>query len=646
MYWYMFLMVLLLLGSWLIAKWRHEYRKILIINSCIASLIYILWRATTIPFQSGTVSMVLGVSLYIAELMGCIAFFNFQYLFMGTYVLKRKTLLDYNEEVVPYVDVLICTYNEPLYLLKMTIAAAINLEYPADRFRIHVCDDGRRNELKRVCEQYGVGYISRNDNQNAKAGNINNALKHVSGDLFAVLDADMIPKKDFLKKTVGYFSDKNVAFVQTPQVYYNQDMYQYNLARKIPNEQDFFMRDIQEARATKNATLHVGTNAVFSRKAVLESGGYPSYSLTEDMAIGMTLQANGYESVFVNEELVYGLSAVTFSELVKQRDRWCRGNLQVIKHNNILFKHGFTLGQKIAYLDGGLYWLANIQKMLYITLPLLYLITGITIMICRLDILFPIFVPYMFGQILVFSALAPKTRSIRWAHYYETIMAPYLSLSVIKELLALKINFKVTSKETIVEKRTFQGWVVMPHIVLFGLTILAWIVSVYKLVLGNIYIEAFAINILWSIYNMSGLITAIQVAWQKPIRRKTERVRIKYDVRCSVRYRGKYIPAMLKDLSGQGAGLKVSSDVSFRKGKRAYLVIDDVRISCLIVRSIRGEIGLEFRNMGPKEMKCIMSVFCENMEPYYKVQGKSESESILNRQQTGVRLKRSRSKIS
>ena len=73
---------------------------------------------------------------------------------------------------------------------------------------------GRRNDLKNLCKRYNVNYITRNDNEGAKAGNINNALKYLKGDLFAVLDADMIPKKEFLLKTVGYFSNENMAFVQ------------------------------------------------------------------------------------------------------------------------------------------------------------------------------------------------------------------------------------------------------------------------------------------------------------------------------------------------------------------------------------------------------------------------------------------------
>ena len=203
---------------------------------------------------------------------------------------------------------------------------------PSCKLNIYVCDDGRRIELKQLCNKYRVNYITREDNEGAKAGNINNALTHIKGDLFAVLDADMIPKKEFLQKTVGYFSDDNMAFVQTPQVYYNQDIYQYNLGRNIPNEQDFFMRDIQEARASRDAVLHVGTNAIFRKKYVEEIGGYPTCSITEDMAVGMLLQEKGYSSALINEELVLGLSANTFTELVKQRDRWCRGNLQVLKH--------------------------------------------------------------------------------------------------------------------------------------------------------------------------------------------------------------------------------------------------------------------------------------------------------------------------
>ena len=100
-------------------------------------------------------------------------------------------------ENIPSVDVLICTYNEPLNLLQKTIIASKNLDYPQNKLKIYICDDGHRNELKNLCEDYNVNYITRDNNEGAKAGNINNALSIITGDLFAVLDADMIPKKTF-----------------------------------------------------------------------------------------------------------------------------------------------------------------------------------------------------------------------------------------------------------------------------------------------------------------------------------------------------------------------------------------------------------------------------------------------------------------
>ena len=296
---YLIISITLLILTFIISIFKPSFRKLLIFTNAIISILYILWRVTTIP-TNNFISFILGITLYSAELLGLISFLIFQFLFTKKYKLIPKSLKDFKDDDFYIVDVFIFTYKDPLELLKKTIVASKNLNYPKNKFKVYVCDDGKRNELKDLCKLYNVNYITRNDNKGAKAGNINNAINIISGDLFAVLDADMIPKKEFLNRTVGYFSNKNTAFVQTPQVYYNQDMYQYNLSKNIPNEQDFFMRNIEEARASINAVLHVGTNAVFNRQYVLNIGGYPTCSITEDMAVGMLLQANGHDSVFIN----------------------------------------------------------------------------------------------------------------------------------------------------------------------------------------------------------------------------------------------------------------------------------------------------------------------------------------------------------
>ncbi|WP_294403853.1 glycosyltransferase [uncultured Clostridium sp.] len=618
---YTVIMCFLLGISYFIAKSNLNYRKCIIFLNTVVSSVYILWRAAVIPIHSGIFSFVMGVMLYSAELLGLIAFYNFQYLFYKKYRLEVKTLDVYKNEEIPFVDVLICTYNEPLYLLEKTIAACTNLHYPQNRLKIHICDDGRREKLKELSDKYGISYITRNDNAGAKAGNINNALKFLKGDLFVVLDADMIPKKSFLAKTVGYFYNENLAFIQTPQVYYNKDMYQYNLSKNIPNEQDFFMRDIQEARAANNAVLHVGTNAVFRRKYINEIGGYPTYSITEDMAVGMMLQSKGYDSLFINEELVLGLSAVTFEELVKQRDRWCRGNLQVLKHFNPIFMKGLSFSQKIAYFDGAVYWFSNLQKIIYMICPIIFLITGRLIIDASIESLLSFYIPFVLGNILIFEVLSPKTRSIRWSHYYNIAMAPHLSVSILKEFIGLKINFNITSKEVVQNKKYFQYKIVMPHILLMIVTIISWVISTRSLLNNNMIAGAYIINMAWSLYNFIGVGISLYVAYQKPIFRTSERILITENIATELNTNFCSICGSLIDISEFGVGVKLhnTNENILKPNDNIVLNLKETKFECEVIRTDNNFAALKFKKLYPSQMKIIMSIFTDNMSPYYKV---------------------------
>ena len=615
---YIIITLFLLFITFLISRKNASYRFFLITVNTVISLVYIIWRITVIPIHHGLISFILGIALYLAELLGLVAFFNFQYLFAKKYKLELKTLDDFKNNIVPSVDVLICTYNEPLSLLEKTMAASLNLNYPKDKLNIYICDDGHRNELKKLCNKYKINYITREDNEGAKAGNINNALTHIKGDLFAVLDADMIPKKEFLQKTVGYFSDDNMAFIQTPQVYYNQDIYQYNLGKNIPNEQDFFMRDIQEARASRDAVLHVGTNAVFRKKYVEEIGGYPTCSITEDMAVGMLLQEKGYSSALINEELVFGLSANTFTELVKQRDRWCRGNLQVLKHFNPLFSKGLNFGQKIAYFDGAVYWFSNLQKIVYIVCPLIYLLTSKLIIDSTIYSLLNVYIPFLVGQHLIFKTFSPKSRSVKWSHYYDTAMAPHLTLSIIKELLCLNIKFNITSKEVVLNKKSFQFKIVLPHIILAIISIIAWIVSTKLVIENNMHFGAYLLNILWSIFNFLGALISLKVAYQKPIFRISERIPVNDNIKVKIyNKKNNLIVGKLLDISGKGIGILLNENSTFEVKDTVKINLLNHNFSCTICRINKNILGLEFKSITPDEMKLIMSIFTENMQPHY-----------------------------
>lgn len=120
------------------------------------------------------------------------------------------------------VDVFFATYSEDPELVRHGLKAAKALRYPhAIKLEVHVLDDGKRPAMATVAAEEGVNYITRNDNLGFKAGNLRNAMTETSGDFILICDADMIPFPTFLEQTLGYFRDPKVAWVQTPQWFYD-----------------------------------------------------------------------------------------------------------------------------------------------------------------------------------------------------------------------------------------------------------------------------------------------------------------------------------------------------------------------------------------------------------------------------------------
>ncbi len=614
--------LVLLCLSYFLSKRAKKYQKFLIITNTVISLFYILWRFTTIPFSSG-VSMFLGLMLITAELIGLCQFFTFQFMFLRKYKREDKTLDSFIGQELPTVDVLICTYNEPISLLKKTVVAALNIDYPTEKLNVYVCDDGNRMEVGDLCMEYGAHWMTRKDNKGAKAGNINHALSKTTGDLFLVLDADMIPKRNFLSKTLGYFADEDVAFVQTPQIFYNMDMYQYNYRSNIPNEQDFFMRDVQEARASINAVLHVGTNAVFRKKHIEEIGGYPTCSITEDMAVGMLLHAKQFRGIFVNEELAFGLSTTMYTDLLKQRDRWCRGNLQVMF--KILPKALFSLtkAQRIAYFDGLLYWFSSIQKMIYLSIPIIYLLFGVTIIEASFHDLIVLFIPYIMGQLLIFKTLSPKTRSIRWSHIYDTAMAPHLTISILKQVLNLKIDFQVTRKEFECEKGYFQFRVVLPHIFLAVLSITSWYTGRLHLESGLITESGYLVNMMWSLYNIAALIICMYVAYQKPYTYKPEHISLEVpsDVAIKTTSNGAAKHYLLHYYTDNLVGIKCHGPHSFTVHDKVWFSYDGIQYIEAIVTDIKGKyVEFLFSKLNSKEFGIYMENYTKYLHTPYQLE--------------------------
>lgn len=231
--------------------------RLLYIGTFVTALIYIIWRTLfTLPLTYGVISLIAGLYLWIVEFLGMGESLN-HYIGMSSPLLPQKPEL----KDFPSVDVLIPTYNEPVDLLRKTILGAKQLEYPdLDKVKIYLCDDGNRKEVFDLANELNIYYLTRDENKHAKAGNLNNALKYTKGDLVAVFDADMIPLSHFLLETVPFFNEEKIGFIQTPQAFYNPDLFQYHLysEQRIPDEQDYFYRDVQLSRNKSNTVIFGG----------------------------------------------------------------------------------------------------------------------------------------------------------------------------------------------------------------------------------------------------------------------------------------------------------------------------------------------------------------------------------------------------
>jgi cellulose synthase (UDP-forming) len=167
------------------------------------------------------------------------------------------------------VDVFIATYNEPLDIVLNAAVAARNMHYPHNTW---ILDDGDRPEFAAAAHRIGVGYITRGADWEgkprfAKAGNVNNALFRTSGEFIAIFDADQVPEPEFLERVLGYFDDPEVAFVQTPQQFWNVPK-----SDPLGSQAELFYGSIQQGKDGWGAAFFCGSNAVLRREALMALG--------------------------------------------------------------------------------------------------------------------------------------------------------------------------------------------------------------------------------------------------------------------------------------------------------------------------------------------------------------------------------------
>ena len=270
------------------------------------------------------------------------------------------------------VDVFITTYGEPVETIRRTVRAAAEIR---GKHEVWVLDDGHSPEVAQLASEEGVHYLTRPGNKGAKAGNINHALRHTSGEFFVILDADFVPSPDFLVETLPFFANDTVAFVQTPQVYGNIHNF---ISRGAGFMQTVFYSLIQTGKNRFNSAFCVGTNVVFRRSAVEEIGGIYDKSKSEDIWTSIRLHQRGWQSVYIPTILAIGDTPETIEAYTKQQVRWATGAFEVFFRNNPLGDRKLTVDQRLQYFATSVFYAGGLVTFLLLVLPSLQIYFGLT----------------------------------------------------------------------------------------------------------------------------------------------------------------------------------------------------------------------------------------------------------------------------
>lgn len=485
------------------------------------------------------------------------------------------------------VDVMFATYNEDPELVRLGIQDAKRMHYPHPiDIRIHILDDGRRDEMRRVTEEEGANYISRTTNEGFKAGNLRNAMEQTDGDFLVICDADTRPFVTFLEHTLGYFRDPKMAWVQTPQWFFDLpegERLSTKMERRFGkiggtsgrlierligpvtfgadpfvNDPKMFYDIIQRRRNHANASFCCGAGSIHRREAVMEAAlrsfgekveqrtfaaeeiitvSGKEREVSSDLMAAIRTQASTTElltpyrfhvsediftSIVLHSDRERGwkskMHPIVESKMLSpqdlltwtvQRYKYAGGSLDILIHDNPLFRRGLTLQQRLMYATTFYSYLAPIWNLVFLFGPVIYLLTGISPVTAYSQDFFLHLIPF-----LITLELAMMVGT--WGISGYGAKASYLSFFPLglRAIWAVargqKISFPVTPK--VRQSGNFLR-LVRPQIAVVVLTLVGAIWAIGALILGGTphSISGVVANILWGLNNcfaMAGIIGA------------------------------------------------------------------------------------------------------------------------------------------
>jgi cellulose synthase (UDP-forming) len=418
----------------------------------------------------------------------------------------RNIIRQFDTKITPTVDIFITVVNEPVEIVKQTVLACKNINYIQKN--IYILNDGfvggydKWIDVYNLANELGVGCITRKTPGGAKAGNINNALANTNSDLVAIFDADHVPSLDFLSKTVPYFIDQKIGFVQSPQYYKN--FLNNFVTLGATEQQELFFGPIMNGKNNLNSAFMCGTNMILRRAMLDEVDGLCETNIAEDFMTSLLVHQKGWKSVYVPEVLAKGLAPEDFLSYSKQQFRWARGSMEILFWHNPIFSKTLTFAQKLNYFISASYYLGGFVVIINLLTPIIYLAFGLEPLHSSSMILPALFLPYIIFSVLILNMSTNSGYTFKALAFSNGSFWIFCK-ALISVIFRQKNSFQVTSKQKINGNFISLVW---PHLLYFGLGIAAVGFSFYKSGLT----PAIVTNASWVIFNMVTFVPFIMAA--------------------------------------------------------------------------------------------------------------------------------------
>ena len=466
------------------------------------------------------------------------------------------------------IDIYIPVFNEDPELVRQTIKAAKKVKkLPSWDVQIYLLDDSNDENMTRMAKEENIPQILRQSSKGRKAGAITKAMDDTLGDFIVIIDSDTRLFENILLHTLGYFKDDSVAWVQTPQWFCdlttgeNLDVHWYQrygklgeltakgiqkLVGKIKVGEDVFANDpavffdvIQRRRNNYNASFCCGATSIHRTSALRRVAitrwanriqkaknkkeaideidvEYISYHTSEDIYTSLLVHAHQpkkYTSVLHPDVESKMLSPLDLGTWAMQRFRYAGGTIDLVtKEFSRFFKKGLSTGQKLMYFSTFWSYTGAIWLMILLASPVIFMFTNIPPVQSYSMDFFVHLIPFLFFNQLALMIATWGINSNRGGQFFIAIFP--IVLKAFWDVLRRKpIRFVVTAKTA--KSGNFLS-LVRIQIAIIVIYIIAIIYATTMLLIGErTYLTGYAVNLMWSFFNMTALMAIVKAALYK-----------------------------------------------------------------------------------------------------------------------------------